>query len=95
MGIKTKGQEVFKRVKAESNGKGIIKGLNPQTTYRVRMRVIGGIWGNISEVATLPPAVFLTTNCPFAKGDNRGYVHFLKSGSLYSSNPIEFGVHIW
>jgi hypothetical protein len=46
--MKVKGQEVFKKVRAESNGRGIIKGLNPHTNYRVRMRVINGTWGAIS-----------------------------------------------
>jgi hypothetical protein len=93
--MKSKGQEVFKKVHANPNGKGIIKGLNPQTNYRVRMRVVNGSWGAISEVSTLPPQGFTTTNCSFAKGDNKGSIMFLKSGTLYANNGIEFGVHIW
>lgn len=95
VGMKVKGQEVFKRIKADSNGKGIINGLNPQTTYRVRMRVINGMWGSINEVTTLQSQCFITNNCSFAKGDNKGTVMFLKSGTLYAANPLEFGTHTW
>lgn len=46
-----KGQEVFKKIE-NRNGTGIINNLNPSTKYRVRMKVIGGDWGPITEIKT-------------------------------------------
>ena len=46
-----KGQEVFNKIE-NRNGTGIINNLNPSTKYRVRMKVIGGDWGPITEIKT-------------------------------------------
>jgi hypothetical protein len=41
VGMKMKGQEIFKRIQ-NSNGYGTIEGLNPNTKYRIRMRIVEG-----------------------------------------------------
>ena len=52
VGMKFKGEEVFKST-TNQNGTGVIEGLNPNTKYRVRMRVVNGQWGPIQEIMTL------------------------------------------
>ena len=47
-----KGIEVFKTV-INHNGKGIVRNLNPNMKYRIRMRVKHAQFGDVEEVTTL------------------------------------------
>ena len=83
--MKIKGEEIFKRIN-NPNGFGCIDGLNPNTTYRVRMRVADGSWGQVSEITTLDIPKFNLDTSSFAKqiGDNT--VQLGKGGLIYGSN---------
>lgn len=92
--MKIKGQEIFKRVQ-NTNGYGIIEGLNPNTKYRVRMRVAEAIWGPVTEVTTLDIPKFNIVTSSFAKSMAENTVQLGKGGLIYGSNEIHFGVHRW
>lgn len=80
-----KGQEIFKRIH-NLNGFGCIEGLNPNTTYRIRMRVADSSWGPIQEITTLelPKFNIQTSSCAKQMGDN--VVQLGKGGLIYGSN---------
>ena len=92
--MKFKGEEIFKKI-PNQNGIGIIDGLNPNTKYRVRMRVVEGEWGAISEIMTLDLPKFKIETSSFAKQMGENSVQLGKGSILYGSNEINFGVHFW
>jgi hypothetical protein len=92
--MRMKGQEIFKRV-LNNNGYGVIEGLNPNTKYRVRMRVAEGSWGSITEVTTLDIPKFNIASSSFAKSMAENTVQLGKGGIIYGSNEINFGIHRW
>lgn len=89
-----KGQEIFKKIE-NRNGVGIINTLNPSTKYRVRMRVIGGEWGPITEVKTQESPKMLTDTTSISKHSQEAPLQILKTGTVYGSNEISFGIHSW
>jgi hypothetical protein len=94
VGMKMKGQEIFKKI-LNSNGYGTIEGLNPNTKYRIRMRVAEANWGPISEIHTLDVPHFNLENCPCAKSVAENTLQLGKGGAVYGSNEISFGTHRW
>jgi hypothetical protein len=92
--MKIKGQEIFKQV-ANTNGYGAVEGLNSNTKYRVRMRVVEGTWGPISEITTLDIPKFNLESYIFAKSIGENSIQLVKGGAVYGSNEINFGVHRW
>lgn len=89
-----KGLEVFKKME-NRNGMGFINNLNPSTKYRVRMRVINGEWGPINEIKTLDLPKFLAESSLIQKNSQEAPLQILKSGTVYCSNEINFGIHTW
>lgn len=94
VGMKIKGQEIFKKI-TNQNGYGVIEGLNPNTKYRVRMRIAEGAWGPTNEIVTLDIPKFNIATSSFAKSMAENAVQLGKGGIIYGSNEINFGVHRW
>lgn len=67
--MKMKGQQIFKKINS-CNGFGMIEGLNSNTKYRVRMRVVDGQWGPVSQIMTLDIPKFNLENSLCAKAVN-------------------------
>lgn len=83
--MKMKGQEIFKKI-YNANGYGTIEGLNPNTKYRVRMRIADGQWGPISECSTLDIPRFNLENSLCAKSIAENTIQLVKGGAVYGSN---------
>ena len=83
--MKIKGEEIFKRI-GNNNGFGFIESLNPNTKYRVRMRVEQGNWGPVEEVATLDIPKFKNETSSCAKHMGENMVQLGRGGLIYGSN---------